>query len=87
MNSPSRLLPCPPTLLIQDLRLHMAFLLFTASHRRRWPEGQGGRGTHAVKVLISLQRLLPQSSWGEDTVQYCDAKGTSHPHQPGASRH
>ena len=60
MNPHSRL-PCPPTLLIQDLRLHMAFLLFTASHRRRWPAGHGGRGTHAVKVLIPLQRLLPQS--------------------------
>lgn len=33
----------PPTLLIQDLRLHMAFLLFTASHSRRWPAG--GTGT------------------------------------------
>ena len=40
MKSHSHLLPCPPTLLIQDLRLHMAFLLFTASHSRRWPAGQ-----------------------------------------------
>lgn len=28
-----------PTLLIQDFRLHMAFLRFTASHSRRWPAG------------------------------------------------
>lgn len=41
MKPHSHLLPSPPTLLIQDLRLHMAFLLFTASHSRRWPAGQG----------------------------------------------
>jgi len=60
MKPHSHLLPSPPTLLIQDLRLHMAFLLFTASHSRRWPAGQGGRGTHAVKALIPPQRLLPR---------------------------
>lgn len=91
MNPNSHLLPCPPTLLIQDLRLHMAFLLFTASHSRRWPAGQGGKGTHAVKVLTAPQRLFPQSSWGGrpplDAAQCSDAKGTSHPHQPGAGRH
>lgn len=32
---PAPLAPRPRTLLIQDLRLHMAFLLFTASHNRR----------------------------------------------------
>lgn len=31
-----------PTLLIHDLRLHKAFLLFTASHSRRWPAGRVG---------------------------------------------
>lgn len=42
MSYPSHVPPCPPTLLIQDLRLHMAFLLFTASHSRRWPAGRKG---------------------------------------------
>lgn len=35
----THLTPWTPTLLIQDLRLHTAFLLFTASHSRLWPEG------------------------------------------------
>ena len=74
MNPHSHLLPCPPTLLIQDLRLHMAFLLFTASHSRRWPVGHGGKGTHAVKVLTAPQRLFPQSSWGEATTRRCAAQ-------------
>lgn len=35
---PCHTCPSPiPTLLIQDFRLHMAFLRFTASHSRRWP--------------------------------------------------
>lgn len=41
---------CPspiPTLLIQDFRLHMAFLRFTASHSRRWPAG------HKVTVTVT----------------------------------
>lgn len=39
---PSHLTPHPPTLLIQDLRLHAALRLFTASHSRRWPAGRKG---------------------------------------------
>lgn len=35
--------PWTPTLLIQDLRLQTAFLLFTASHSRLWPEGGKGK--------------------------------------------
>ena len=51
---PPHLVPHSRTLLIQDLRLHMAFLLFTASHNRRCPAEKKGE-SNAVKVVHSPQ--------------------------------
>lgn len=69
----ARLTSHPPTLLIQDLRLHMAFLLFTASHSRRWPEGGKGNPT-LLRLLVpafpEAAAHLQASSvpWGESST-------------------
>lgn len=77
MNSPSRLLPCPPTLLIQDLRsAHGLPPLHGLPQTPLAWRGKGGRGKPMLlRCSYPHREGAPQSSWGEDTVQYCECQG------------
>lgn len=59
----------PPTLLIHDLRLHRAFLLFTASHSRRWPAGR--KGQHCWCLTVPPGCCLP-------ILQLLGSRGCAH---------
>lgn len=75
------------TLLIQDLRLHMAFLLFTASHSRLWPARRESE-PRAVRQLTHPPKEAAvhltgfRSSWDRPTTRYCS---TLNPMPPAAS--